>query len=144
MNSPRSIIFLPLRASLLSMFFAPMFTAQRADAAISITIYESGTDLVMTATGTYDFTGAATATGPGLGATVVLSPATEIYGWETGAGPTSYSITVAGSLSFGGPLAGDLQSDPTTVVSTTNPFYVAPDPIIVDEYQITFANSAPA
>ncbi len=88
-----------------------------ANADIIMTITDDGTDLTMTATGTYDNTGLPAGFSVSLGTTAIVGPNQCCYGWETGVTAQNYSATYSGSLTgTSNALAADL-------VSTMNPFF---------------------
>jgi hypothetical protein len=93
-----------------------------ANADITMNIWDDGTDLYMSATGTYDMTNATPSNSyGGLGAEALMWAGTEGYGWET-----SYSGSSQGfAATYSGGLTGGDSSYLPSFVSTTNPFFFA-------------------
>ena len=91
-----------------------------ANGAITLNITDNGTDLIMTASGSFDLTNApAKASTSGLGANALVAPPLDAYGWETGAGTsTHYDVTFSGSL------AGTANAFPADFTTVTVPFWV--------------------
>ena len=71
-----------------------------ANAAIIVNITDNRTDLIMTASGSFDLTNASiTSDTSGLGANAGVGPTFDAYGWDTGEGTsTRYVVTFSGSL----------------------------------------------
>jgi hypothetical protein len=109
-----------LLRSLLACGFLAMMPAA-SNAAIIMNIYDDGVDLFMTATGSYDFTNAATGSVSGLGENAAVAPTALLFGWETGDG-----TTVGYSATYTGVLTGTLNAFPATSTTTTNPFFFWP------------------
>ena len=105
-----------------------------ADAAITITITDDGTNLTMSATGTYDFSAASIPTNQNhaLGTESACAPSIGVYGWETGAGSNTFAISSSGSLT-----ATDSKF-PADSATTTNPFFID-----LNNGIIVFKSSAP-
>ena len=89
------------------------------NAAIVISITDDGTNLTMTATGTYDFSLLTSTSGSILGANAAVAPTISSggYGWE--ANGVRYTL-----LPFSGILTGTVNAYPATLVTTTNPFWI--------------------
>lgn len=105
----------------LALFLSGLFGGT-AQALIIISITDDGSDLTMTATGSYDFTGTASAAAPDYvpeGAYLAPQSGVEIYGWSGGLG------AVAPATIFPVVKSGILTSDPgaitTTDIETTFP-----------------------
>lgn len=89
-----------------------------ANAAIVMTITDDGTDLTMTATGSYDFSAVGdNGTDKVFGVNAGVTPTLGGYGWETTANTLSLTVSYSGSLT------GSSNAFPATSVTTTNPFY---------------------
>ncbi len=91
-----------------------------ANAAILLTITDDGTDLTMTATGSYDFTAVGdNGTDQALGANAGVLPTTSggLYGWEV------TEATISFTVSYSGALTGTSNVFPADSITTTNPFF---------------------
>ena len=115
--------------ALLAVLLSPM----AANADIIMIITDDGTDLTMTATGTYDNTGLAVVGSTSLGANAAVAPTVCCYGWETGGGTTDWF-----AASFVGTLTATGDAFPADLVSITNPFFFA-----FSESIIAFQSGAP-
>lgn len=90
-----------------------------ANADIIMTISDDGTDLTMTAIGTYDNTGLVDLSDVQLGVNAMIGTAQCCHGWDTGLPSLAYFANYSGSLT------GTASTFPTpaNVVATTNPFW---------------------
>lgn len=105
------------------------------NAAILMTITDNGTDLTMTATGTYDFSSMTPNFdgGSALGANAMVGPSVSgVYGWETGAGQNVFTV------SYSGVLIGSSFAFPADSTSVTIPFY-----FVVSNSEIRFSSTTP-
>lgn len=88
-----------------------------AQADITMNIWDDGTDLYMSATGDYDMTSAVVNPSTfGLGRNATAWGDLGFFGWESGAGTTTYNADYTGTFSGG-------DSSSATSVMTTNPFW---------------------
>jgi hypothetical protein len=125
-----------LKLKSLSTLAATLITfgslAGGADAAITVTITDDGTNLTMTATGTYDLSQVSPQLQTNLGVNAAIAPPFGgIYGWET-----TYPSKAFAGLAYSGMLTGTDFKFGADIVTTTNPFYFINDLIV-------FSNSAP-
>jgi hypothetical protein len=87
---------------------------------IVMNIWDDGTNLYMSAAGTYDMTNAASAaTFSGLGVNAAVGPTFPLYGWETDLGGGSLGF----AATFSGVLSGAVDVFPATSTTTTTPFF---------------------
>ncbi len=91
-----------------------------ADAAITITITDDGTNLTMSATGTYDFSAAPilATDSDTLGFDSAFAPTFLVYGWDAGSQSNTFAISHSGSLTATG------DKFPADSMTTTNPFFI--------------------
>ena len=110
-------------ATLAAILFTFGSLAGGANAAILVTISDDGTDLTMTATGSYDFSGVTNYVGGELPVIAAVAPqaAGGIYGWYTTNATRNYIVNYSGSLTGS---SGVFSPDSVT---TTNPFYFSTD-----------------
>ena len=105
--------------------------ASVAQAGIIMNIWDDGTDLYMSATGSYDLTNVASVAVISLGANAAIAPTFPIFGWETG---TSANYSAA----YSGVLTGTSNVFPASSTTTTNPFF-----FYNQVSRISFQTSAP-
>jgi hypothetical protein len=99
---------------------AVLFVSDRADAEIIMTISDNGTDLTMTATGSYDVSSLEPSIGNTfLGVNAVVVPTKGNFGWDTASeeGSKEYSVEFIGDLTGTGGAA------PATSTTGTSPFF---------------------
>lgn len=89
-----------------------------SSAAVLVTLQQIGSTLVMTATGTYNFTGVASAPDIGIGVPAAFRADSLIFGWET-ATNSAYAGT------FTGVVTGNTNIASANTYSSTIPFYVS-------------------
>ena len=103
---------------------AVLLVSERADAEIIMTIGDDGTDLTMTATGSYDLSllepSASTLL---LGANALVGPSKNSFGWDTGGegDPQEYSVEFIGSFTGTG-----LAISATSTTGTSPFFFYGP------------------
>lgn len=122
----RLSVIAPLVATLLFSL------SQSANSEIVMHISDDGTDLTMTATGSFNFFGMISLAGTDIGSPAVVSPIDNggTFGWSTGSPSSAYDVA------FNGSLTGASNAIAPTSTSTTIPFFIR-----FDTGKIHFANS---
>lgn len=106
-----------MRPILLGFSFL-LATSAFSSAAVLVTLQEIGSTVVMTATGTYNFTGVARTSDLGIGLPAVFRADSLIFGWET-ATNSAYTGT------FTGVVTGNTTLASANTFNSTIPFYVS-------------------